>query len=74
MSIFKSRKFWLAISDVLISGATYFLSRYASPEVAKDILFVIGLLQPVVISVIIGIAIEDAGEKSAGIYQLLDEE
>ena len=64
--ILKSRKFWLMIVDVFVSAATYFIGRYVSPDAAKDILFCIGLLQPVVISVIIGIAVEDAATKRAG--------
>ena len=65
MTIFKSRKFWLMIADVVVSLSTYFISKYVNPEAAKDVLFVISILQPVVIAVIIGIAVEDAATKSA---------
>ena len=50
MTIFKSRKFWLMICDVVVSLATYFISKYVNPEAAKDVLFVISILQPVVIA------------------------
>ena len=63
--IFKSRKFWLAILDVAISTATYFISKYVNPVTGADILWLIGAWQPVIISVIIGIAVEDAAVKSA---------
>ena len=63
MIIFKSRKFWLMILDVAVSLASYFIGKYVAPDAAKDILYVIGLVQPVFVAVIIGIAVEDAAEK-----------
>ena len=71
-SLLKSRKFWLIVFDVVISSAVYFLAKYASPAVAEDALWMIGLLQPVVISVITGIAVEDAAEKSQQMYFVED--
>ena len=64
MTIFKSRKFWLMILDVVVSLSTYFVAKYVNPDTAKDVLYVVGLLQPVFVSVIIGIAMEDSAEKS----------
>lgn len=61
--LFKSRKFWLMVLDVVISTATFFLTKYVSPDLAENILWLIGAWQPVVISVIVGIAVEDAAEK-----------
>lgn len=58
-SLLKSRKFWLAILDIVISTATYFITKYVAPEVAEDILWLIAAWQPVVIMLIAGIAIED---------------
>ncbi len=63
MSLFKSRKFWIMIVDVVVSSATYFITKYAAPDLAKDILFLIGAWQPVVLFVIGGIALEDAAAK-----------
>lgn len=62
-SLLKSRKFLLMIVDVVISTATFFVSKYVSPSAAEDILWLIGAWQPVIIAVIIGIAVEDAAEK-----------
>lgn len=58
--LFKSRKFGLMIFDVVISTATFFITKYVAPEMAENILWLIGSWQPVVISVIIGIAVEDS--------------
>ncbi len=40
-----SAKFWTAILDVIISLTTYFVTKYAAPDAAKDVLTVIGVLQ-----------------------------
>jgi hypothetical protein len=64
-SLLKSRKFWITIWDVLISTGTYFITQYAAPTVGKDILWVIGAWQPVVMMLIYSIALEDAATKSA---------
>jgi len=57
MTIFKSRKFWLAVFGV---AQTLVLHYYNVPEaVWQSISALVGVL-------IAGIAIEDAGEKSAG--------
>ena len=66
--IFKSRNFWLMVFDVVISTATYFISTYVNPVTGADILWLIGAWQPVIIAVIIGIAVEDAGTKSNPAY------
>ena len=63
--LFKSRKFWLMVFDVIISAASYFITKYVNPAAAEDALWMIGLLQPVIISLITGIAIEDAALKRA---------
>jgi len=67
-NIFKSRKFWIMVCDTLISTATYLLTAFADPAVAEKVIWVILAWQPVVVSVIIGIAIEDAATiKSLGV-------
>ena len=63
--LLKSRKFWLAIMDVIISTATYFVTKYVAPEIGNDILWLIGAWQPVIVMVIAGIAYEDAAQKAA---------
>jgi hypothetical protein len=65
-----SRKFWLLILDTIISAATYFVVKYTAPEYSKDVLFMIGLLQPVFVTVIVGIFAEDNAQRKmdAAIY------
>ena len=62
--ILKSRKFWLMVFDVVISTAVYFVTNYVAPEVGNNILWLIGAWQPVIVSLIVGIAVEDAATKS----------
>jgi len=57
--IWKSRKFWIMVFDIVVSTTTYFLTAYAAPDVAKNILWVIATWQPIVIAVIVSIAAED---------------
>jgi hypothetical protein len=73
-SLLKSRKFWITVFDVVVSTATYMISRYMSPEVAEDILWLIAAWQPVIISLILGIAAEDAAEKGQQAYFIEIEE
>lgn len=67
--ILKSRKFWLMISDVVISIVVYFVSKYVVPSAAEDILWLIGILQPVFVTLINAIAKEDAALKSNPSYK-----
>lgn len=66
MDIFKSRKFWTAIVDLVVSLVLYFAAKYADPGLAEDIKFLIVTIQPVFLLVIGGIAYEDAAAKKAG--------
>ena len=66
--LFRSRKFLLLLLDTVVSLATYFVGKYASPLAAQDLLFLIASIQPVFVAVIAGIAYEDGQEKSAGVY------
>jgi hypothetical protein len=54
------------VFDVAVSTATYFITAYASPELAKNILWLIAAWQPVVVALIIGIATEDAAKIANG--------
>jgi hypothetical protein len=65
-SLFASRKFWLMILDVIVSTATYFITKYVAPEIGNDIIWLIGSWQPVVIALITGIAVEDAAAIASG--------
>jgi hypothetical protein len=51
-SIFKSRKFWIMVVDVVVSIVTYFVGKYAAPAIADDIFKMIVTLQPVILLVI----------------------
>lgn len=62
----KSRKFWYMIVDVTVSISAYFVGKYVAPDASKDILFLIGSLQPVVITLIAAVAYEDGQEKRSG--------
>jgi len=62
-SLWQSRKFRITIVDIVFSTAAYFITKYVAPEIGNDIFYVIGLWQPVIISLITGIAIEDAAMK-----------
>jgi hypothetical protein len=57
--LLQSRKFLLMLLDVVISLALYFVSKYAVVAL-EDIKYIILALQPVVISLILAIAHEDA--------------
>jgi hypothetical protein len=63
--LLKSRKFWLTLFDIVISTATYFITKYINPEIGNDILWLIGAWQPVIIMLIAGIAIEDSARFKA---------
>ena len=65
-ALLRSRKFWLMVFDVIVSTATFFITKYVNPDLAESIIWLIGAWQPVIIAVIIGIAVEDAAEKSSG--------
>ena len=58
----RSRKFWLMVLDVLVSASTYFIGKYAGAD-GQDMLFVIGLLQPVFVTVIASVTVEDNAER-----------
>lgn len=59
ITLLHSRKFWLMILDLIVSLSTYFITKYVSPESAKDALYVIGALQPVFVLVIGSITVQN---------------
>lgn len=67
-SLWESRKFRIMLVDVVISTAVYTVTKFTAPDVSETVLWLIGLWQPVIVSVVLGIAIEDHGEKSAWLY------
>ena len=62
----RSRKFWIAMFDLVVSLVLYFVGKYAAPTIADDVKIVIGLIQPVFLLLIGGIAYEDGKAKAAG--------
>ena len=65
--LWRSRKFLTMMLDVVLSLLTYFVGRFVAPDYAKDVLFVVGALQPVFLAVIVMWGVEDAAMKRAGI-------
>jgi hypothetical protein len=64
-SIWKSRKFWIMCIDVIVSVVAYFTGKYMDPEATKDVLFMIGALQPVILLVVGSITVQNvAGIKA----------
>jgi hypothetical protein len=61
--LFQSRKFWLLVLDVVLGIATYFVNKYAAPDIAGDVKFVFASLQPMFVAVIVGIFAEDNAER-----------
>lgn len=57
--LLNSRKFLIMLVDVIVSLITYFTGKYLDASAAKDILFLIGALQPVVLFVIGFIGIQN---------------
>jgi len=67
--LLRSRKFLLLCLDTVISLVLFFVSKYAAPELAEDIKFVIAAYQPVFVSLIVAISVEDAAAKRAGSFR-----
>lgn len=65
--LLRSRKFWLLILDTIVSALVFFVTKYATPAAAEDAIYMIGLIQPVFVAVIAGIAWEDSAAKRAGV-------
>ena len=58
VSILKSRRFWTAVMDMVISLVLYFVSTFY-PSQADMIKFVIGAIQPVAVILIAAFTAED---------------
>lgn len=48
-------KFWLAVLDVVISAILYFVGKYSQPDLFDDLKFVIALIQPIIVTIIVGL-------------------
>lgn len=60
-----SRKFLLMVMDVVTSLTLYFATKYVAPSAVEDVKVIIGLLQPVFVTLIYTIAKEDAAQTLA---------
>lgn len=65
-----SRKFLLMVLDVFVTLGLYFATKYLNPSGVDDIKQVILLLQPVVVTIILAIAHEDAAQANLNAAQL----
>lgn len=67
VALLRSRKFLVALCDLLVALVLYFGGKYvapAHPGVMEDVKFLIGVLQVPVVMVIGAIAYEDAASKA----------
>ena len=64
-ALLHSRKFLLLLMDIVLSAILYFVGKYAGASAFEDIQFLIVVLQPAFLSVIGGIAYEDAATSKA---------
>lgn len=54
----KSKEFWIAVVDAVVSLTTYFVTKYAAPGIAEDVSQVILIVQPLVLAIIGGMLAE----------------
>ena len=64
--LWQSRKFRILLFDTVISTAVFAVALFLAPEHAEKVLQFIGIMQPVLFAVVVGIAVEDAGAKIGG--------
>ncbi len=57
--LWKSRKFWLLVVDVVVSSAAFFGARYFAPDAQEIVNFAILTLQPVFIAVITAYTVQN---------------
>jgi hypothetical protein len=57
--LWKSRKFWIVVLDVVVSCALFFGAKYIAPEAFEDVKFVIGVLQAPVLMLIGAITVQN---------------
>ena len=71
--LLRSRKFWIAVLDAVVSSITVLATALLSPEQVDMVLLLVGIWQPVFVALIAGIAYEDGKAKAAGRH-IVDEE
>lgn len=68
-TLFKSRKFLLAMADAFFSSLAILLTLFFRPEVVDKILAVVAIWQPVIIAVIVSITVQNVEGIKAGTPQ-----
>lgn len=66
--IWNSRKFRILAVDTAAALLVLLVPRFAAADVAELTLAVWGIMQPVVVALVVGIAIEDNGALRAGTH------
>lgn len=72
--LLRSRKFLLAVLDAAMATVSILLTWFFAPEKVEQVMLLIGIWQPVIVAVIIGIALEDAAEKRAEVTHIFEGE
>jgi hypothetical protein len=67
-TIWTSRRFWLAVVDVVGSLTLYFVIKYLNPSAADDVKMVLAGLQPLIITLVISYTVEDNAAIKAGVH------
>ena len=58
--LLQSRKFWIAIMDVVFCSILYFGAKYLAPGAFEDVSFLIGVVQVPVILVITALTVQNS--------------
>ena len=61
--LFESRRFWLALFDVVLSSALYFGAKYLGATAFEDVKFIIVAYQPVILLVIGAYTVDKFSDK-----------
>ena len=69
-NLFKSRKFWIMIFDVVVSLVVTIGGWYLAPAVLDRIISIIAILQPTILLLIAAIAYEDKAAMETAAYGL----
>jgi hypothetical protein len=69
-TLWASRKFRIMVFDFIISAVFYFGSKYLGASVMDDVRWFLLGAQPILISLVLGIAIEDNGTNQAIVHLL----
>lgn len=70
VGLLKSRKFLVALLDLVVSCVIYFGGKYLGASVFEDVKFLIGATQVIAGILIAAIAYEDAALKTAGLHPM----